>query len=306
MFLNVVMTAVRGFLMGAADIVPGVSGGTIALILGIYERLIASIRAGSSALGNILTGSISGFRKWMNVVDWAFILPLGAGILLAVVSLAHVLETLLLEQPVLMAALFLGLVAGSIVVAWRLLIQPSKVHVWVILGVGIGVFLLLGIPGGTSEDSVAQVTEPEIWAFFVAGAIAICAVILPGISGSFILVVLGMYGPVLAAVTSRDLAALAVFTIGAVVGLALFSQILHKALTLHHDMVLAVLIGIMAGSLRVLWPWPLGVGSTALGTPDSYVVGSIAIATVAFVLVVWISGFAQRFASSETVTAEPG
>jgi putative membrane protein len=305
MFVNLVWTTVRGFLMGAADIVPGVSGGTIALILGIYERLIASVRAGSSALGRLLTGDFSEFRRWMGVVDWAFIVPLGAGILLAVLTLAHLLERLLLEQPVLMASLFLGLVVGSIVVAWKLLEDSNATHVFVILAVGFGVFLVLGIPGGTSQDSVAQLAEPALWAFFVSGAIAISAMILPGISGSFILVVLGMYGPVLAAVTGRDVAALAVFTIGAVVGLALFSQILHRALTLHHDMVLAVLIGIMAGSLRVLWPWPLGVGSTALGAPDSYLAESVAVALTAFLLVVWISGFAQRFASSEALAVDP-
>ncbi|MGI9585680.1 MAG: DUF368 domain-containing protein [Acidimicrobiia bacterium] len=305
MFVSLLMTTVRGFLMGAADIVPGVSGGTIALILGIYQRLVASVRAGSSALGRLVTGDFSGFRRWMGVVDWTFIVPLGIGILLAILTLAHVLETLLHEQPVLMASLFLGLVAGSIVVAWKMLRVANKTHLLVALAVGLGVFVLLGIPGGTSEDSVAQVAEPALWAFLVSGAIAICAMILPGISGSFILVVLGMYGPVLQAVTDRDLASLAVFAIGAVVGLALFSQILHKALTLHHDMVLAVLIGIMAGSLRVLWPWPLGVGSTALGAPDSYILESVAVALVAFVFVVWISRFAQQFASSESLAIEP-
>ena len=133
-----------------------------------------------------------------------------------------------------------------------------------------------------------------LWAFFITGALAICAMILPGISGSFILVLLGMYGPLLSAVTSRDILTLTVFMIGAVVGLAVFSQILHKALTLHHDLVIAALVGLMAGSLRVLWPWPDGVDSTAIGVPDSDVLVASAIAALAFIVVIVVARFAQR------------
>ena len=189
--------------MGAADIVPGVSGGTIALVFGIYERLIASVKAGSSALGHLVRGDISGFREWFGKVDWSFILPLGIGILLAIVSLAHILEELLHEEPVLMASIFLGLVAGSVVIAIRLIRQPSWNQLWIGMAVGVAVFVLLGLQGGTTEESVSQAADPELWAFFFSGAIAICAMILPGVSGSFLLVVLGMYGPVLSAVTDR-------------------------------------------------------------------------------------------------------
>ena len=279
--------------MGAADIVPGVSGGTVALVFGIYERLVASVRAGSSALGNLIKGNIDGFSHWFRRVDWGFILPLGAGILLAIVSLAALLEDLLRNEPVIMAAMFLGLVAGSVVVATRLIRTPQPRHAAIALVAGAVVFVVLGLQGGTSEESVAQVVEPALWAFFIAGAIAICAMILPGVSGSFLLVVLGMYGPVLAAVTDRDLASLAIFMVGAIVGLALFSQLLDRALRTHHDAVLAGLIGLMAGSVRVLWPWPLGVDSTALGTPDSQVVPALVAALIGFVAVVWIGRAAQ-------------
>ena len=212
--------------MGAADIVPGVSGGTIALIFGIYGRLIESVRAGSSALGNLAKLDFSGFKQWMGRVDWLFIVPLGTGILLAVVALASILGHLLEEQAVLMAALFMGLVAGSIVVAWAMLKSHDAKYVWIAIGVGIITFIALGLRGGTSEDTVGQVLDPQLWAFFLAGAIAICAMILPGISGSFILVLLGMYGPLLNAVTTRDFLSLAVFVVGTIIGLALFSQIL--------------------------------------------------------------------------------
>jgi putative membrane protein len=300
MLSTIVLSVARGFVMGAADIVPGVSGGTIALIFGIYDRLVGSIRAGSLALGNLVKADFSGAREWFAKVDWTFILSLGAGILLAVVSLASVLETLLVDQPVLMSALFLGLVAGSIVITWQMIKEHSLPNVMIVIGVGVGVFVTLGLRNGTSEEAIAQVADPALWAFFLAGAIAICAMILPGISGSFLLVLMGMYGPVLAAVTSRDFLSLGVFLIGAVIGLGLFSQILHKALATHHDAVLAGLIGLMAGSMRVLWPWPFGVDSTALGAPDSHIVGSIALAAIAFVAVVVIARFAQRLEVLDT------
>jgi putative membrane protein len=280
--------------MGAADIVPGVSGGTIALIFGIYERLIASVRAGSSALGNLMKLDFSGFKKWMGKVEWVFIIPLGTGIILAVVALASILQHLLEDQAVLMAALFMGLVGGSIVVAWAMLKTRDTRHIWIAIGVGIATFIALGLRGGTSEDTVGQIVNPELWAFLLAGAIAICAMILPGISGSFILVLLGMYGPLLNAVTTRDFLALGVFIVGAIVGLALFSQIVHNALRLHHDAVIASLVGLMAGSLRVLWPWPEGVESTALGAPDSNVLLAVLIAVAAFVAVIIVARYAQR------------
>ncbi len=279
--------------MGAADIVPGVSGGTIALVFGIYERLVASIKAGSSALGALLRGDLEGFRRWMGRVDWWFIVPLGAGILTAILVLAHLIEELLAEQPVLMAATFVGLVAGSVVIAFRLLRRPQLSHLGIAAVVGIAVFVLLGLSGGTTEESVGQVADPALWAFLVAGSIAICAMILPGVSGSFLLVVMGMYGPVLAAVTDRDLVALGVFALGAIIGLALFSQVLHRALASYHDVVLAALIGLMAGSLRVLWPWPLGVESTEIGAPEGDVAGAVIAAAVGFVVVVAIGWAAQ-------------
>lgn len=306
MLLTVFLTAVRGFAMGAADIVPGVSGGTIALIFGIYERLVSSVRAGSSALGHLAKGDLPGFKDWMKRVDWVFIIPLGIGILTAVVALAPLIKHLLEDEAVVMAAVFLGLVAGSVVVAWRILKSPSAQHVLIMVAVGGVAFILLGLRGGTTEDTVSQAADPSLLAFFLAGAVAICAMILPGISGSFLLVILGMYGPVLAAVTDRDVSALLVFLIGAVIGLALFSQVLDRALHRHHDVVIASLIGLMAGSVRVLWPWPFGVDSTELGAPSGQVVAAIIAALIAFGAVVVIAGAAQRLEESEeAASSEP-
>jgi putative membrane protein len=205
-----------------------------------------------------------------------------------------------------MSALFLGLVAGSVVVAWRLLRAPRPSHALIIVAVGLLTFALLGLRGGTSEESVGQLSEPALWAYFIAGAIAICAMILPGVSGSFLLVVMGMYTPLLAAVSDRDFVTLGVFLVGAVIGLALFSQVLNFALQRAHDLVLAVLIGLMAGSLRVLWPWPDGVDSTELGAPDGDMLVALVLAVIAFVVVVVVARFAQGLELSEThPDAEP-
>jgi putative membrane protein len=285
----------RGFLMGAADNVPGVSGGTVALVLGIYNTLVGSIKTGADALGRMVKLDFRGGLEKLREVDWWFLLPLLAGIGIAVLSLSHLIETLLDDYPVEMAAVFLGLVAGSAVIAWRLLQRHDAYHVTVLVAVGLAVFIALGLRGGTSEDSVAQVSDPALWAFFGAGAVAICAMILPGISGSFLLVMLGMYGSVLGAVNDRDLAAIGVFLIGAVIGLALFSQLLHWALNEHYNLIMAGLIGLMLGSLRVLWPWPGGTESTDLGAPADPWVFPVIFAVLAFVAVLVVSELAVRY-----------
>lgn len=287
------LTVLRGFLMGAADVVPGVSGGTVALVLGIYEQLVESIRSGSSALGHIVRGNWSEAKRWLGAVEWDFLIPLLIGILLAVISLASVLENLLHDQPEEMAGLFTGLIAGSVVIAWRLVRTWSMTNLAILVGVTVTIFILLGLSEGTSDETVGQLTDPALWAFFGAGAIAVCAMILPGVSGSFLLVVLGMYGPVLQAVNDRDLATLAVMIIGMTIGLALFSQALSWALHHHHDAVMAGLIGLMAGSIRVLWPWPNGLDSTALGGPESNLPVVLGLAIVALLVVVGLGRLSQ-------------
>jgi putative membrane protein len=271
-----------------------VSGGTIALVLGIYERLVASISAGSAALGALVKTDLETSRRSLREVEWAFLIPLLIGILAAVVSLAHLIRTLLEDEAVVMAALFVGLVAGSMVIAWMMIRTRLMIHVWVAIAVAVVVFIVLGLRSGTSEDTVSQIAQPATWAFFVSGALAICAMILPGISGSFILVMLGMYGPVLAAVTDANIAELGTFVVGAVIGLAIFSQFLNWALKHHHDIVLAGLVGLMGGSLRVLWPWPLGVDSTDLAAPNTDVGLSIVMTIVGFVAVIALSWMARR------------
>ena len=271
----------RGFAMGTADLIPGVSGGTVALVLGIYRRLVLAIRTGAGALGRLVRLDFGGFVVRLKEVDWRFLIPLLVGIAAAVLSLSHLIEHLLETEPVPMAGLFFGLVLGSLVVAWRLIEERDPVRLTVLVAVAAVIFWLLGLSAGT-------VSDPSLWAFFGAGAVAICAMILPGISGSFLLLMMGMYAPVLGAVNDRQLLAIGVFLVGAVLGLASFSTLLHAMLDRYHDTVMAALVGLMAGSLRVLWPWPDGTGGTSLDAPDGDLLAPVllAVAGAAIVLIV--------------------
>jgi len=284
---------VRGILMGAANIVPGVSGGTMALVMGIYERLIHSIRVGSGALGTLLRGRWSDARRRLGEVDWRFLLVLGAGILVASVALAAVIERLLEDHPAETAALFFGLVLASILIAWRLIRTHDLMRYAVMAGVAIAAFLLLGLSSG-------EITDPAVWMFFLAGVVAIIAMILPGVSGSFLLLMMGMYEAVIAVINDRDLMLLAVFGIGAVLGLAAFSTLLDRLLRDHHDTVMAALVGLMAGSLRVLWPWPDGVDTAILAAPPAgeWLV-PLLLAVVGFAAVMAISFAARRIGHHE-------
>lgn len=246
--------AVRGFCMGAADVVPGVSGGTVALVFGIYPALVAQIRQGARALGRLVRGRGRAFLRELGQVDWWFLVPLLAGIATAVVSLASVISHFLEEEPIRTAAVFFGLVVGSLATTVRLVRRWHLAHLSAAATVAVATFLLLGLGSG-------QIDDPPLAYVFVGGMIAICAMILPGISGSFLLLMLGLYHPVLDAVDERQLGLLAVFGVGAVIGLAGFSSLLGWALDRWEQLMLACLIGLMVGSLRVLWPWPNGTGS---------------------------------------------
>ena len=277
-----ILQVLRGFAMGSADLVPGVSGGTVALVLGIYRRLVGAIRTGSGALGSLIKLDLAGFRERLRAVDWGFLVPLLIGIGLAVVTLSNLIHNLLDTQPVRMAGLFFGLVAASIVVTWRLISDRDLGHYAIVVVSAVVTFFVLGLRAG-------PVSNPSLWTFLAAGAVAICAMILPGISGSFILLMLGMYEAVIGAVTERDMAIIAVFGLGAIVGLASFSTLLHKLLAEHSDPVMAVLVGLMAGSLRVLWPWPEGTAGTTLGAPDGDVVAPVVLALIGAGVVLFIS-----------------
>ena len=250
--------------MGSADVVPGVSGGTVALVLGIYERLVANIRQAAGAAGWLLR--INGAQAWTRVrrLEWAFLVPLLAGIGTAVLVLARALDHLLDDYPVEMTAAFLGLVLASVVAVWERMKQRDGIRLITLGASAIATFFLLGYRGG-------EVADPSLLVIFGSGAVAICAMILPGISGAFILLIFGMYDNVIDAVNDRDLGTLSVFAAGAAFGLALFSPVLNAGLKRHHDTVMAALVGLMLGSLRVLWPWPEGVDESGLAWPPAAV-----------------------------------
>lgn len=286
--------------MGSADIVPGVSGGTVALVLGIYDQLIRNISQGAHGLKQLLTRDVAGCVDTLKRIEWVWLLTLLAGIFAAVLALSSVIETLLHDQPIRMSALFFGLILGSIWVALRMLDKVDGVSIALMLGIGGTMFLLLGLRSDTEvADNAVEAVTKSWWVFFLAGAIAICAMILPGISGSFILVMLGMYTEVLGAVNDRDITVLIAFMLGCVVGLALFSTLLNWLLERYHRWVLAAMIGLMLGSTRVLWPWPNGTNTTTMTLPRDDVAIPLLLMTVGVVLVVAVDLLAVRFVHVE-------
>lgn len=273
-----------GFLMGSADVVPGVSGGTVALVCGIYARLVDAIRDGARAAGWLARGRVGDGVRGLRQVDWALLVPLLAGIGVAVLTLASVVEHLLEEEPVKLSGLFFGLVAGSVVVARGLLRRRDRSHLVIAVVAAVALFVVLGLRTDTSAEA-ADIVRAPLWAFPASGAVAICAMILPGVSGSFLLVMLGMYGDVLGAVNDRDLLPVGLFIAGCVVGLAAFSRLLAWLLDHHHDRVVAAMIGLMLGSVRVLWPWPAGTSNTELGAPTGDVLIPVLLAVGGFLFV---------------------
>jgi putative membrane protein len=237
---------IKGLAMGAADVVPGVSGGTLAFILGIYERLLAAIsHCDLTALQLLSRGRITAF--WQHI-DGTFLCCLFSGILLSIFSLAGLISYMLEFRPIPLWALFFALIVTALPHLWRCVSwTPLRL---VLCATGMVLAVLVGM-------LTPRELEPQSWMFFAAGAIAICAMILPGISGSFILLMSGMYAPVLLAVTQLQLGVLSLFMLGCIVGLLGFSRLLNWLLHHYHDASLALLIGVVIGALYRIWPWQL-------------------------------------------------
>lgn len=235
----------RGLLMGAADIVPGVSGGTMAFITGIYDELLSSIRAVDlDFLGRVLKLDFKG--AWQHV-NGGFLLALLLGIATSIFSLARLISWVLENHPVPLWAFFFGLILASALVLLRQVGKWSAPRVLCLLsGAAIALFIAL---------SPVVALDIGLTGVFLSGFLAICAMILPGISGSFILVLLGMYGTVLGALKSLDLLFILVFALGAGSGLICFSRLLHWLLHRFHQGTMALLTGFLFGSLAVVWPW---------------------------------------------------
>lgn len=235
----------KGIAMGAADVVPGVSGGTIAFITGIYEELIESInRINLEALRKLRKEGIASAWEYIN---GSFFVPLFLGIGVSIFSLAKGISWLLKNEPVLLWSFFFGLVFASIFFVGK---QVKKWNLSPISSFVIGALIAYAItvlPASGSNDA--------LWYIFLSGSIAICAMILPGISGSFILVLLGSYSVVLGAIHERELSIIAVFAVGAIIGLLSFARLLKTMFAKYHDVTVALLSGFLLGSLNKIWPW---------------------------------------------------
>jgi putative membrane protein len=241
-----VAIGLKGMAMGAADVVPGVSGGTIAFISGIYEELLGSISNVNIDLFKTLKNE--GFKAAWKQLNGNFLLALFLGIFISIVSLAKVIKYLLENQPILLWSFFFGLVLASVIYIAK---QITKWNFIAILALVLGAFLAYYI---TTLNPLVSENSSSLYILF-AGAIAICAMILPGISGSFILVLLGAYKPVLDAVNERDFKTILIFMVGAVIGLLSFSKVLKWLFANYKNYTLAALTGFIIGSLNKIWPW---------------------------------------------------
>ncbi len=291
--------------MGAADVVPGVSGGTIAFITGIYQELIDSIKSVNlHSLKLFFTGK---FKEFWIEINGNFLLAVVFGIGISVLSLAKGLKYLLENHPILIWSFFFGLIIASAIYVGKDIKQwKIGTIVSMIAGAVIAYFITIVTPA-EAHSSYAFV--------FLSGSIAICAMILPGISGSFILVLLGMYKFILGAVSSFNLPVIAVFLVGAALGIILFSNLLSWLLKRYYDLTIALLVGFMIGSLNKVWPWKETV-ETFIDRhgevkplieenilPTSYetisgiqpqLAGAIGLATLGFALIFIIEGISKK------------
>jgi putative membrane protein len=264
--------------MGGADIIPGVSGGTMALIVGIYERLISAITDVFTFVLSVFRFDATEIKSRFFAIDWRLLLPLGAGIGSAIFLLAHLINYFLNTYPVECRGLFFGLIAASVAIPLLRIRNLGLRELTLTI-----VACLLAFSASTLAPH--EVVNPSAFQIFGAAAVAICAMILPGVSGAFLLLVLGLYNPTTEAIKSMDIAYIAIFMAGAATGIGLFSRILKWLLDLHHDPTMAALVGLMAGSLRALWPWQ--DASRALQAPEAgdAIIPVALLAVVGFILI---------------------
>lgn len=263
--------AVRGGLVGAAESVPGISGGTIALVVGLYDRLIGSASALIHAAREVVSGLRRGeglgpARVAVRAVDWRFLAPVLAGMVVVLLASLMTIAPLLEEHPVPVRSVFFGMILISIWVPISLMPHRFRPQdgLYLLLAAAAA-FWLTGLP----EAEVGA--EPPLWLVFLGAAIAINALVLPGVSGSFVLLVLGLYLPVRNAISDLDVVFVLVFALGALIGLASFVKLLNWLLHHRRQVTMAVLAGLMTGSLRALWPWQEGATLTGPNGPGEVV-----------------------------------
>ena len=293
--------AAKGFAMGAANVIPGVSGGTIALLTGIFNELIGALNAllTPKAWKLLFKGS---FREFWEYIHGTFLLWLGAGVVASVFSLAKLMEYVLSHHPVQTWAFFFGLILGSAVFMLADLKGKKAMDVlWLAIGAAMGAAICLLSPSTTPDAP---------WFIAICGAIAICTMILPGISGSFILVLLGKYDYIMGAVSNLDIPVLAVFAVGCVVGIVAFSKILHWLIAHFEKQTLLVLIGFTVGSLVKVWPWAdkaaYQAANALTGCPEGelHILSAVICALVAAASVIVLEVLAHRAKGADKDTGE--
>lgn len=293
--------AAKGFAMGAANVIPGVSGGTIALLTGIFNELIGALNAllTPKAWKLLFKGN---FREFWEYIHGTFLLWLGVGVVASVFSLAKLMEYVLSHHPVQTWAFFFGLILVSAVFMLADLKGKKAVDVlWLAIGAAMGAAICLLSPSTTPDAP---------WFIAICGAIAICTMILPGISGSFILVLLGKYDYIMGAVSNLDIPVLAVFAVGCVVGIVAFSKILHWLIAHFEKQTLLVLIGFTVGSLVKVWPWAdkaaYQAANALTGCPEGelHILSAVICALVAAASVIVLEVLAHRAKGADKTTGE--
>jgi putative membrane protein len=235
----------KGLCMGTADVIPGISGGTIAFMTGIYEDLLEAIKtADIKFLKLVCRFQIS---QALDYFAWPFLLPLMLGILTAIFSLSKVVHWLLVNEPVYLFSFFFGLITATVPIIGRVVKRWDPANLILLVLSAVLTYFFVGL--------VPLETPNDLWFLFICGAVAICAMILPGISGAFILLLLGKYQYIIQAVSDRDFLILIVVALGCLVGILSFVRFLSWLLSKYHDITLSILTGLVAGSLRKVWPW---------------------------------------------------
>ena len=277
----------RGFLIGTAEVIPGVSGGTIALIVGIYERIIGSAASAVEAFALLLRGKLQEAKVAARQIDWLLVLPVLVGMFAAIFAAAAAIEPLLERQPENMRGLFAGLILVSLLVPYRMVGASWRAADYLLGLIAAAIsFVFASLPK-------QEVADPALALVFLAAAVAVCALVLPGVSGSFLLLAIGFYAPTIDAVNDFDFGYLSVFVLGAIVGLAMFSTALRWLLVNQRRITLVVMTGLMLGSLRSLWPWQDNLGqpvsSESLTPLAFFAVGALFVA-----LLLWVQSRASK------------
>lgn len=268
--VGLVRYGLSGMLMGVAEIIPGVSGGTVALIVAVYERLVRALSALVSVGLAVLRADVQSIRTHVSAVPWSLIVPLLLGMLVTIWGGARVIPGLMAEYPAQMRGLFLGLVAASLLIPALRIQHLTIARIGLGMGCAVAAFVLAGLPASETH-------APSLLRVFGSAAVAICAMVLPGVSGAFLLEAMGMYTPTLNALNDHEIAYVGAFVLGAAVGLGTFAKLLDWLLARRHDATMAALVGLIAGALRALWPYGGAERALRLPGPEDPVVPVIAL-----------------------------